>query len=76
MQSPERGRNVELMAERLSDQDRAEFEAARLWQHQVTLKRLQELDAGKPGRGEVSEEEIDQIFDRAIAEASGPEPVI
>lgn len=43
-------------------------ERSRAWQLEQTRRTLADIDAGVPGHGEVSEADIDAVFDRRYAE--------
>jgi len=58
------------------ESDDRERERTRAWQLEQARRTLAEIDAGAPGHGEVSEADIDAVFDRRYAELDRPDTAL
>lgn len=45
---------------------------ARAWQREQARETFAEIDAGAPGHGEVTEADVDAVFDRYLARTDHP----
>jgi len=61
------------MSEQTSIDDEEQRARARVWQRQQARKTFAEIDSGAPGHDEVSEADVDAVFDRYL-DAEGDEP--